>query len=204
VTNARFAADFERWAEGRSVSVHDDGTRSNEDRLGAIGDIRFTVERAGLAGDDLLVIAGDNLFDFSLAEFVSWWHGKDVASAVAVHDVGDRELAKQLGVVELDDDERIVSFVEKPDQPLSTLAATAAYVYHREHVPLVARYLDDGNAPDQPGRLVAWLHTREPVYGYSFEGGWYDIGSHEQLLEADNELRRRIGLPQRSEYALEP
>jgi glucose-1-phosphate thymidylyltransferase len=203
VTNARFAADFERWAEGRDVVVHDDGTRTNDDRLGAIGDVRFTIERAGLEDDDLLVIAGDNLFDFSLGDYVSWWRGKGVASAVAVYDVRDRELAKQMGIVALDGDQHVVSFVEKPDDPASTLAATAAYIYHREHVPLVARYLDGGNPPDQPGRFIAWLQQREPVYGYRFEGEWYDVGSHEQLLEADNRLRERAGLPRRREYALE-
>jgi glucose-1-phosphate thymidylyltransferase len=203
VTNARFAWDFERWARGTGVAIHDDGTRTNEDRLGAIGDIRFAIEQARLHDDHLLVLAGDNLFDFSLAQFVAWWHGKGVASALAVYDVGDRELVKQLGVVALDDDERVVSFVEKPADPESTLAATAAYLYHREHVPLIARYLDEGNPPDQPGRFIAWLHSREPVYGYRFAGEWHDIGSHEQLLEADNRLRARVGLPQRREYALE-
>lgn len=203
VTNARHAPAFAEWARTRGVEVHDDGTTTNEDRLGAIGDVRFTIERAGLDGDDLLVVAGDNLFDFSLEEFVGWWRGKGVASAVAVYDVGDRELAKQFGIVELDEEERLVAFVEKPVEPPSTLAATAAYLYHREHVPLVARYLDDGNPPDQPGRFVAWLHTREPVYGYCFDGEWHDVGSREQLLAADNRLRERAGLPQRPEYALD-
>jgi glucose-1-phosphate thymidylyltransferase len=189
VTNARFAGDFERWAAGREVSVHDDGTRTNEDRLGAIGDVRFTIEQGGLEGADLLVIAGDNLFDFSLADYVSWWRTKGVASAVAVYDVRDRGLAKQMGIVALDEDERVISFVEKPDDPASTLAATAAYIYHREHVPLVARYLDEGNPPDQPGRFIAWLHAREPVYGYRFEGEWLDIGDRDQLREADERAR---------------
>lgn len=201
VTNRRFAADFRRWSEGR-VTVHDDGTTTNEDRLGAIGDVRFVLDRIGTA-DDLLVIAGDNLFDYSLADYVAWWRGKGTASAVAVHDVGDRELAKQYAVVELDEDDRIVAFVEKPDEPQSSLCATATYLYHREHVPLVARYLDEGNSSDQPGRLVAWLHEREPVYGYRFPGEWLDIGDRAQLSEADNRLRRRLGLPERAEYALD-
>jgi glucose-1-phosphate thymidylyltransferase len=203
VTNSRYAEPFRRWAKPRGVAVHDDGTTTNEDRLGAIGDIQFTLDAAGLGGEDLLVIAGDNLFDFALRDMVSWWRGKQRASAVAVYDVGDPELAKQFGIVELDEDERVTAFVEKPEEPLSTLAATATYLYHRDHVPLVARYLAEGNPPDQPGRLVAWLHTREPVYGYRFEGEWYDVGTREQLLEADNRLRERAGLPARSEYVLD-
>jgi glucose-1-phosphate thymidylyltransferase len=118
-----------------------------------------------------------------------------------VYDVGDLELIKQYGVVALDDDERVVEFVEKPTDPPSTLAATATYLYHHEHLPLVEQYLREGNPPDQPGNLVAWLHKREPVYGYAFGGGWYDIGNPQQLLEADNRLREREGLPTRGTYA---
>lgn len=203
VTNARFAPDFERWAAGRDIQVHDDGTRSNDDRLGAVGDVRLVIERAGLAGDDLLVVAGDNLFDASLAAFVSWWHGLGEASALGLYDVGDVELARNYGIVELDAENRVVSMVEKPDRPASTLAATATYVYHREHLPLIERYLADGNSPDQPGRFVVWLYARAPVYGHRFEGEWVDIGDPAQLLEADNFLRGRAGLPARAEYALE-
>jgi glucose-1-phosphate thymidylyltransferase len=201
VTNARFATDFRRWATGRNgVTVHDDGTTSNDDRLGAIGDIEFVLERTG-SDDDLLVIAGDNLFDFSLPSLAAFWEMKGVASAVAVYDCGDLELATHYGVVEVDGEERVVGFEEKPSEPASTLVATATYLYHREHVPLVQSYLAEGNPPDQPGRLVAWLCSREPVYGYRFDGEWYDIGSPEQLLEADNRWRERQGLPQRDEYS---
>lgn len=202
VTNSRYAADFERWARGHDgVRVHDDGTTSNEDRRGAIGDIAFTVDSAGLEGDDLLVVAGDNLFDFELAGMADFWRAKGVASCVGVYDVGDWQLIRQYGVVALDSDDRVTEFVEKPDDPPSTLAAIAIYLYHRQHVPLVRRYLDDGNPPDQPGNLVAWLHRREPVYGYRFEGEWLDIGDKQQLLEADNRLRERAGLPPRDTYS---
>src|SRR5262245_40652931 len=102
VTNARFAADIASWASGRegrlAPVVHDDETTSNDDRLGAIGDIDFVVRRAGLAGDDLFVVAGDNLFEFSLAAYVDWWSGLGEASAVAVRDCGDLALATQYAV----------------------------------------------------------------------------------------------------------
>ena len=202
VTNARFARDFERWAVGRpGVTVHDDGTTSNDDRLGAIGDIAFVLERTGGAADGLLVIAGDNLFDSSLTGFVGFWRSKGTASALAVHDCGDLQLATQYGVVEVDADDRVVGFEEKPAEPRSTLVATASYLYHSDHVPLVGRYLAEGNPPDQPGRLVAWLHSREPVYSYRFDGPWFDIGNPEQLLEADNRWRVREGLPPRDTYS---
>jgi glucose-1-phosphate thymidylyltransferase len=202
VTNSRYAQDFAAWAGARGeVTVHDDGTTSNDDRLGAIGDLRFVLGRTTLADDDLFVIAGDNLLDASLADYVAWWRTKGTASGVGVYDVGDPALARHYGVVELADDGRVVAFVEKPAEPSSTLAATATYILHREHVPLVDRYLAEGSSPDQPGNLFVWLHSREPVYGYRFEGEWFDIGDRDQLLEADNRLRERLGLPQRAEYA---
>jgi glucose-1-phosphate thymidylyltransferase len=204
VTNARFAPQLEEWAAGTGVTVHDDGTSTNETRLGAIGDIRFVQEHADL-DDDLLVIAGDNLFDFSLADYVAFWRGKpepEDASALAVYDVGDRELAKKYGVVDVDADDRIVGFEEKPDEPPTTLCATATYLYSRAHAALVPEYLAERNPPDQPGYLVAWLHRRKPVYAYRIPGGWYDVGDAAQLLEADNRLREREGLPLRDSYSL--
>ena len=203
VTNSRFARDFQHWAMLKEhVRVHDDGTTSNEDRLGAIGDVAFVLDRIGV-DDDVLVVAGDNLFDYDLEDYVALWRSKGVASAVAVHDVGDLRLAREYGIVEVALDDRITSFVEKPAEPQSTLAATATYIYHREHVPLVERYLAEGNAPDQAGSFVAWLLEREPVYAYWFQGAWLDIGDKEQLLAADNLLRRAQGLPERAEYLLE-
>ena len=203
VTNHKFAAAFDDWASTRDVVVHDDGTTSEDDRLGAIGDIAFVVDRADLDDDDLLVIAGDNLFDYSLGDYVQWWETKGKASAVVLYDVGDLELVKQYSNVEVDDGDRLVSFVEKPEQPASTLVATASYLYHRAHVPLIRRYLEEGNPPDHPGRLVAWLVSRAPVYGYTAGGDWLDIGDAGQLLEADNRLRAHAGLPLRNSYSLD-
>jgi glucose-1-phosphate thymidylyltransferase len=204
VTNHKFAESFRGWSQSRDgIVVHDDGTLSDEDRLGAIGDIGFVVEAAGLAGDDLLVVAGDNLFDYSLAGFVSWWRAKGEASAVVLYDVGDVELAKQYSSVDLDSDERLTGFTEKPEHPTSPLVATAAYLYHRRHVPLVRRYLEEGNASDQPGRFIAWLVPRAPVYGYTVGGDWRDIGDARQLLDADNHLRAAAGLPVRASYSLD-
>jgi glucose-1-phosphate thymidylyltransferase len=197
VTNARFAGDFRQWAPG-GVRIHDDGTTSNDDRLGAIGDIQFV----GL-DDDLLAIAGDNLFDFSLAELEGFWRDRPGSSCVAVHDVGERELAKKYGIVAIDDDQRITEFVEKPSDPPSTLAATATYLFARDHVRLIDTYLEAGNPRDQPGNFIAWLHRRAPVFAYRFEGSWWDIGDRDQLLVADNVMRERVGLPQRDTYSLQ-
>ena len=207
VTNSKFAPAFAAWAQQTStrlpLSVHDDGTTSEEHRLGAIGDLRFVVERAGLEGEDLLVVAGDNLFAFDLADMVSFWSARTPASCVALYEHPDRSVLSQYGIVDVDDEGRVVDFVEKPAEPRSNLVATAAYVFDRSHVALLDAYLESGNSPDQPGNLVAWLVSREPVYGYRFAGDWVDIGNREQLLDADNELRRRAGLPERDEYELD-
>src|SRR3954466_6302184 len=206
VTNARFAPNFAEWAAVRDgrvpVRVHDDGTTTNETRLGAIGDIRFVLDEAGIDGEHLLVVAGDNLFDYELSDFVAFWRAKGDASAIAVHDVGDLALAAQYAVVSVSADDRVLSFVEKPEAPESTLAATATYVLHAAHVALIREYLAAGEPPDPIGLFPAWLHSRAPVYGYRFEGAWLDIGDHGQLLEADNRMRERAGIPPRGEYAL--
>ena len=151
VTNARFADAFRDWAP-EDVTVHDDGTTSNEDRLGAIGDIAFAIERGGLEGEDLLIVAGDNLIGYSLADFVAFWRGKD-GSAIAVRDLGDRELLKQYGVVELDDDDRVVGLEEKPAEPKSDLAATAAYLYRAEHLAQLAALPRRGEPAGRAGQL---------------------------------------------------
>ena len=209
VTNHRFAPSFEAWGRAAtarlrpSVTVHDDGTVSNDDRLGAIGDIQYTIDRARLQGDDLLVIAGDNMFDFSLVDLVRFWREKEDGSAVALYRCPDRELVKQYSIVELDERERLTSFIEKPQDPATDLVAIAMYLYRRDDLPLVRRYLDEGNKKDQPGNLVAWLVPRIPVYGFRFDGAWLDIGDHRQLAEADNMMRAHRGLPPRDAYSLD-
>jgi glucose-1-phosphate thymidylyltransferase len=200
VTNSRKAPAFEAWAKGRAVTIHDDGTTSNDDRLGAIGDMQFVLERTQF-DDDLLVIAGDNLFEFSLSDFVAFWRSQGRASALAVRDVGSLELASHYGIVSLNDEGRLLDFVEKPADPPSTLAATATYIFHRVHAPLIGAYLSGDHSPDQPGRFVGWLQRHEPVYGWAFDETWYDVGNYDQLLEADNRFRSAQGLPVRESYS---
>ncbi len=206
VTNQKFAGSFEEWAKNHRgrvpIHVHNDGTTSNSDRLGAIGDLKFTVAKAKLGDEDLLVTAGDNLFDYSLSAYVDYWRGKGEASAIAVYECPDRELVKQYSIVEIDKDERLTSFIEKPKNPTTSLVGTATYIYHRRHVASLETYLAEGNSPDQPGNLIAWLHKRVPVYAYRFSGGWIDIGNKQELLNADNLLRDRQGMPRREEYTL--
>ncbi|HJT46385.1 MAG TPA: sugar phosphate nucleotidyltransferase, partial [Chthoniobacterales bacterium] len=165
------------------IKVINDQSTSDDDKLGAIGDINLVLTRENLTADDLVVIAGDNLFDQKLAEFVS--AAKDSAATVAVYDVGDFEAVKKYGVVTIDKDGVITGFEEKPEKPKSTLAAIALYYYSREVLPLFPTYLAQGNNPDQPGRFLQWLYTRKPVHTFQMNGRWLDIGSKETLEKAD-------------------
>jgi glucose-1-phosphate thymidylyltransferase len=202
VTNNKFASDFQNWAKGyqdRSASakatadrhreikikVINDGSTSDDDKLGAIGDINFVLTREELAGDDLLVIAGDNLFDEPLIGFVE--AAKGAVAMVAIHDTGDLEAMKKYGAVTVDADGVISHFKEKPEKPKSTLAAVALYYYSREVLPLFTTYVAAGNNPDQPGRFLQWLYTRKPVKTYQLKGRWLDIGS-QGTLEKANEI----------------
>lgn len=180
VTNAKFAGRFREWAAGRGITVVDDGTDSEETRLGAIGDLELVIRDQAL-DDDLVVIAGDNLFSEPLAGFPP----RRDAPVLGVYDVGDLEAIRKYNAIEVDSGGRIVFFEEKPAQPRSTLTGIALYFYPAETLPLVGRYLAEGNNPDQPGRLVQWLYPRVPFYTWRVPGRWYDIGSHETLVEAD-------------------
>jgi glucose-1-phosphate thymidylyltransferase len=184
VTNAKFTPHFEEWARDKAaVTIVNDGTTSNDDRLGAIGDIGFVVEELQL-DDDLVVVAGDNLFGEDISGFAGY--GRDVdAPVIAVHDVGNLALMHEYNQIEIDDDGRIVFFEEKPANPRTTLSGVALYYYPRHTLPLIREYLAEGNNPDQPGRLVQWLYPRTSVYTWRLPGEWYDIGSAETLEEAD-------------------
>jgi glucose-1-phosphate thymidylyltransferase len=186
VTNSRFAASFEAWAGARKgkspVEIIDDGTKSDEDKLGAIGDIRFVLDRKRV-DDDLLVVLGDNLFNLDLKATVRFF--KDKGITVAAYDVRDREAAKLYGILAVDKEFRVVDFKEKPSDPPSTLAAIGMYLYPREKLDLFRVYAEEGNKMDAPGYYIRWLHKREPVYAYVFNGVWYDIGDLEMYRKAD-------------------
>lgn len=188
VTNAKYTPHFETWAKEKNnvkpITVINDGTSTNDDRLGAIGDINYTIEQAKI-DDDVLIIAGDNLFTFKLKDFVDFQKEKDT-SAICVKEQ-DYNVLKRLGVVETDSDMKIIGFEEKPAEPKGNYAATAVYLYKRDAIPVLKQYIEEGNNIDAPGNFVAYLYKNKPVYGYAFEGEWHDVGTHEALAEV-NEL----------------
>lgn len=195
VTNDKFAADFQAWSERYrdehpefKFKIINDGSTSDEDKLGAIGDINLVVTRENLSQTRLLIVAGDNLFTESLANFVECARGTD--ATVAVYDVGDAEAIKKYGNITIDADGIITRFEEKPEKPDGTLAAVAVYYYSPAVLSLLTTYLAAGNNPDQPGRFVQWLYTRKPVKTFQIKGKWLDIGSKETLENADKVLSK--------------
>ena len=192
VTNAKYTPHFEEWAKSKNnikpITVFNDGTTNNDDRLGAIGDMHFTIEKAGI-DDDILVLATDNLFTFKLKDFVEFYKTKN-APSVCVREEEDINLLKRVGVAKLDEDMRIVDFVEKPAEPQSKYAVYAEYIYPKNVLPMIKTYLEEGNSCDAPGNLVAYMYKRLPTYAYAFNGVCYDVGTHEALAQV-NEIYKQ-------------
>jgi glucose-1-phosphate thymidylyltransferase len=187
VTNAKFAGHFTRWAEsygrGRPVAVVNDQSTDDTNKLGAIGDLHLVLTRERV-DDDIIVVAGDNLFSQDLGGFGDFCRTKN-APVLAVYDVGDLEQIKKYNSIEVDDEGRITFFEEKPVEPRSTLTGIALYFYPKASLPLINQYVEEGNNPDQPGRLVQWMYPRTPFYTWRVPGLWYDVGSKETLAEAN-------------------
>lgn len=190
VTNRKFASHFNDW--GRRYAQHhpnfrfqviNDGSTCDEDKLGAIGDMHFTVRQTGLQ-EDLIVVAGDNLFDQSLANFGEFCATKKTA-VLGVYDVGDLDQIKKYNSITVDGNGRITFFEEKPKNPTSTITGIALYYFPLEIVRMLDTYIAEGNNPDQPGRFIQWLYPRVPVHTWRVPGVWYDIGSKETLEEAN-------------------
>jgi glucose-1-phosphate thymidylyltransferase len=190
VTNAKFTGHFQRWAEeyaerhaGAPITIINDQTTDESNRLGAIGDMALVLTETQI-DDDIMVIAGDNLFSESLAAFGEFCRNRQ-APVLGVYDVGNLEEIKKYNAIEIDDDDRIIFFEEKPSQPKSTLTGIALYYYPKSALPLIHQYIAAGNNPDQPGRLVQWLYAGSPFYVWRVPGIWYDVGSNETLEEAN-------------------
>ena len=195
VTNAKFAGQFRDWAAAREssaglpITVIDDGSTDDSNKLGAIGDMHLVIERERVE-DDVIVVAGDNLFSESLGGFGEFCRGKG-APVVGTYDVGDLDEIRKYNSLGLDAEGRITFFEEKPAEPRSTVTAIALYHYPATALTLIRQYVAGGNNPDQPGRLVQWMYQRTPFYTWPVPGTWYDIGSKETLEEANRVFARR-------------
>ncbi|MCM8775960.1 MAG: nucleotidyltransferase family protein [Candidatus Omnitrophica bacterium] len=191
VTNHRFAPHFEKWSAAVQypwpIRVVDDQTTTNENRLGAIGDLYFVLKTGGVGAEDLLVIAGDNLFGFDLQDFVARAEKRRPHAAIAVYDVMDRELAKQYGLVQFNKDGEITGFFEKPKDPPVTYASCGLYWLPAETRVLLDRYLQESDNADQPGHYMRWLTENDRLYAFTLTGFWFDIGDLASYQKA-NEL----------------
>ena len=176
ISNHKFAAHFEEWARTKEqkITVVDDGTESNETRLGAVKDIQFAVNKLNIT-DDCVVMAGDNVLDFSLQDFVKFALEKKT-SCIMCHNEESVPALQKTGVITMTDDNEITSYEEKPQKPKSNWAVPPFYVYRNEDIQRIQEALDDGCGFDAPGSFAAWLSRKTPMHAFVMPGKRYDIG----------------------------
>jgi glucose-1-phosphate thymidylyltransferase len=182
VTNSKFVSRFRKWQQKvrsqKRIILVDDLTKDNLDRRGAIGDIDFTIDRERIE-EDLLVVGGDNLFDGDLKDLILFAKVHRDSPVIGVYNIRDRLNASKYGVIRLDKNNKLIDFQEKPKNPKSTLVAMCLYYFPKEKLGLIKRYLKNKiKKTDATGLYIDWLRKKLPVYGFVFNGRWYDIGDH--------------------------
>ncbi|MBN2120512.1 MAG: nucleotidyltransferase family protein [Candidatus Omnitrophica bacterium] len=188
VTNHRFYKQFKEWLNNLISSIPitliDDGSLNQNDRLGAIKDLAFVIEGQKI-NEDILVVGGDNLFDFCLCEFVEYARNFRNASTIGVYNLNGRYKPGKFGVVSLDAEKKVISFYEKPSNgSASRLISMCLYYFPKEKVHLIQDYIKNGNVLDKAGSYIQWLAQTDKVYGHMFEGRWLDIGDVDSYTEA--------------------
>ena len=181
VTNHKFVRHFENWASGKKIRIVDDGTSSNDTRLGAVCDIQYALEKASI-DDDLLIIAGDNLLDFSLKGFIGYAREKKSSCTMRYWE-NDMARLRKSGVVTVGEDERILAMVEKPAEPESHWCTPPFFYYRRNDLLRIPEALLDGCGTDAPGSLVAWMCRHTAMHSMEMPGKRYDIGTLESYQE---------------------
>lgn len=184
-TNAKFEDGFNDWLKKynlKKIKIIIEETHSEEEKLGAIGGINFVLEKEKI-DDDCLIIAGDNIIGFEISDFLEFYQQKQ-SPVIALFDVKGYEKAKLYGIVEIDDNDKVIDFVEKPKQPKSTLASMCCYVFPRNTLKLFKEYMKSDNSKDAPGFFLQWLIKKTEVFAFVFSNYWFDIGSFESLDEA--------------------
>ena len=179
ISNHKYVHHFEKWAKTKpmKVTVVDDGTSTNETRLGAVMDVQYAIETLKL-DDDMLVIAGDNVLDFSLTKFLAYANAKKTSCVMRYFEPDEKRLVR-CGVVEIDSKDKILSMEEKPAQPKSHWCCPPFYYYTRQDAMLVKMGIASGCGTDAPGSYIAWLCTQTPVYAMEMPGKRFDVGNLE-------------------------
>jgi len=195
VTNGLYNKNFVGWSKDLrtrlKVTLVNDGTKSNEERLGALMDIVLVLEVAYKNGlmEDTIIIAGDNFFEGGLQDILEEYSGKPL---IGLQDVQSVEKAKRFGVVQLDGSNKIIGFQEKPENPKSTLVSTAIYFYPAKTLELLKEYIKGGNRADRPGDFLEWmLKNGKEVFGHIIKGKWWDIGTPESLEDAEKRYHEK-------------
>jgi len=191
-TNAAFESHFKQYLNeikiSKEISLFIEESRSEKEKLGSVGALGFLIRKVGI-NDDLLVIGGDNIFSFDLSIFLEYFRLKR-ANVIALFNLNSVDKARLYGVTQIDSNCRIIDFQEKPFNPKSTLVSTACYAFTKDGVKSILEYLDLGNEPDKIGKFIEWLCKNSEVYGFVFEGVWFDIGSFESYHEANEYFSR--------------
>lgn len=189
ISNHKFASHFLQWASSRKekITVVDDGTSTNETRLGAVCDIKFAIDKLAL-DDDMLVIAGDNVLDFSLTRFIRYARRKGASAIMRYYEPEEMRLHKS-GIVEIGPDDRILSMEEKPAEPKSHWCCPPFYYYSRPDAAKVGEGIAAGCGTDAPGSYIAWLSQQVPVYAMEMPGKRYDIGNLDSYHKVCEEYR---------------
>ena len=186
ITNHKFAPIFEEWKAGldyqKPITIMDDGTSTNETRLGAVCDLLFTMERLNL-DDDMLVVAADNLLFFSFQEFVDFAKEKQT-SCIMCHEQPSIEKLQRTGVVELDEDMKVLGMEEKPEMPKSHWAVPPFYIYLKKDLDLVRHSVENGCGKDAPGNLAHYMVEHTTMHAWPMSAGRFDIGSLDTYYEA--------------------
>jgi glucose-1-phosphate thymidylyltransferase len=186
-TNAKFMDKFEEYLRQRNtkknVTLFIEDSHSEKEKLGSVGALGYLITKCGI-NEELLVIGGDNIFDFDLADFLSRFRLK-AANVVALCDLKSKAKARLFGVSVLSPDGKIIDFQEKPSEPRSTIVSTACYAFTQKGVRNILRYLSEGNDPDKMGHFIEWLYKNDEIYGFIFNGIWFDIGSFDSYNKAN-------------------
>lgn len=188
VTNHKFYGTFLDWSQQRRnktrLTVLDDGTRSNDDRLGAVGDIYFAVKKKKV-DSDFIVFGGDNLFDRGFGKFLEFARRHKPFSSLGLFDIKNKKDASRFGVVSVTKEGKVASFEEKPKTPKSTLVATCLYYFPKETLASLEKYVRDRTcSKDAPGNYIRWLQEKNPVFGFTLKKGhWSDIGHFDSYRE---------------------
>lgn len=189
VSNNKFYKDFLRWKEDykiEGVQIINDGSNTPCERLGAIKDIKFAIDKS--KKDDWLIIGGDNLFEDDLVDFLKFAVEKKPFVSVGLYEVFSKKEACRFGVVRLNEEQQLIELKEKPKIPFSTLIATCLYFLPQDSLDFLEKFIQEEDGVDAAGKYISWLIKQFKVFGYKLNGRWIDIGHYDALKEAEREF----------------